>query len=237
VIRGGRNGAHRTAPEQEERAVFPFCPHCGHTLDQPQPVGKTVTCARCGHPIGVAFLQSKAEVIDPTEELIRRGEAARCPQCAQLVEVKTRPTGRALAPHYATAPSRRLCPGSGKELAAPPKATAGKDLSGYMTRDVIRVVVCGRDDDPRIEELTLEYLDKSDRVRLQIEALREILGTGFRMKDYPAPLRQPELAVWGNATACAIAKRHPQGGFQQPTDAEAAHILEDLRQNRPLFFA
>jgi DNA-directed RNA polymerase subunit RPC12/RpoP len=220
--------------------VFPFCPHCGHTLDQPQPAGQAVICARCGQQVGVVALPQETVVINQAEELVQRGLAARCPHCAQLVEVKARGTGRALVPHYATAPSRRLCPGSGKELAAEPAAAppapAGKDLSGFMTRDVIRVVACRRESDPQIEELTLEYLDRSDRVRLQIEALRDLLGTDFRMKDYPAALRRPELAVWGNATACVIARRHPQGGFQQPTDAEVAHILEDLKQNRPLFF-
>jgi DNA-directed RNA polymerase subunit RPC12/RpoP len=227
--------------DREGRPVFPFCPHCGHTLDQPQPAGQVVVCARCGFQIGVASLPPKTEVIDTTEELIQRGLAARCPQCGQLVEIKARGTARALVPHYATAPQRKLCPGSGKELtaapAAPPKAPAGKDLSALRIREVIRVVACRRESDPQIEELTLEYLDRSDRVRLQIEALREILGSDFRMKDYPPALRRPELAVWGNATACVIAKRHPQGGYQQPSDAEIAHILEDLKQNRPLFFA
>ena len=221
--------------------MFPFCPHCGHTLDQPQPAGQPVVCARCGRQVGVVSLPEKAVVTDQAEELVQRGVAARCPHCAQLVEVKARGTGRAFVPHYATAPQRLLCPGSGKELtaasAAPSKAPAGKDLSGFMTREVIRVVACVRASDARIEELTLEYLDRSDRVRLQIEALRTILGTDFRMKDYPPSLRRPDLAVWGNATTCVIARRHPQGGYQQPTDTEVADILVDLWQHGPLFFA
>src|SRR5436190_3558767 len=129
-------------------------------------------------------------MIDPTEELVQRGLAARCPHCGQLVEVKARRTGKAFVPHYATVSQRKMCPGSGKELAAAPavpsKTPAGKDLSSFMTREVIRVVACRRETDPQIEELTLDYLDRSDRVRLQIEALRDLLGTDFRMKDYPA---------------------------------------------------
>jgi hypothetical protein len=220
--------------------MFPFCPHCGGSLDQQQIPGQMLVCAQCRKQVGVVPMPTKKVVVDQAEELVRRGVAARCPQCQQLVEVRASPAGTSLAPHLANATPRKMCPGSGKPLAseagAAKKPPAGKDLSAFMTRDRIRVISCAKTADPLIEELTLEYLDKADRVRLQIEALRELLGADFRMKAYPQLLSRADLAVWGNANDCVIARRHPQGGYQPLTDAEVAQVLEDLKQHRQLFF-
>jgi hypothetical protein len=211
-----------------------------------------VTCLNCGQQVGVVPFPDAPKVVDQAEELIRSGAAARCPHCRQLVEAKPQGAGRALARHFAPSGPRKLCPGSGQQMggapaapapaaAAPAKAPAaakppaGKDLSAYMTRDLVRVVSCQGSADPQIEELTLEYLDKSDRVRLQVESLREILGPDFRMLDYPAALSRPHLAVWGNATACIVAKRHAQGGYQTLSDAEVGQVVADLKANRRLF--
>jgi DNA-directed RNA polymerase subunit RPC12/RpoP len=224
--------------------MFPFCPHCGRSLDQPQIPGQMAVCAHCGQQVGVVPLPAAPKVVDQAEELIRSGTAARCPHCAQLVEVKAQEAVRSLARHFAPATPRRLCPGSGQQVgttpaapAAPANPPARKDLSAYMTRDLVRVVSCRAAADPQIEELALEYLDKSDRVRLQVEALREILGADFRMRDYPPALNRPHLAVWGNAASCIVAKRHAQGGYQTMDDAEIGQVLADLNANRRLFFA
>ncbi len=222
--------------------MFPFCPRCGHFLDQEQPSGKMVICARCGGEVGVISPPTTPVVIDQTEDLLRRGVAARCPACGQVVEVKVRGSDRALVPHFAVGPQRKICPGGGKPLEAPPQTAAApspgrKDLSALMTRDRIRVIVCRKDSDPTVEELTLEYLDKSDRIRLQIEALRELLGRDFRMKPYPPPLNRAHLAVWGNASECVVARKHERGGFEPMSDAEIAQILTDLQQHRPRFFS
>jgi hypothetical protein len=221
--------------------MFPFCPDCGAFLDQEQVPGQAVVCACCGQRVGICPVPQQAQVVDPTEELIRSGAAARCPLCGQLVELRERTTGKVYVPHYA-AGSQKMCPGGGKPLAAPAASPpegppGGKDLRALMTRDVIRVVLCPRAAAPQIEELTLEYLDKSDRVRTQIEALRELLGPAFRMKPYPPPLNRPQLAVWGDANACVVARKHPQGGFEPMADAELALVVTDLAQHRQLFFA
>jgi hypothetical protein len=103
-----------------------------------------------------------------------------------------------------------------------------------MTRDAVRLVSCRRGEEPRIEELALEYLDKTDRVRIQIEALRDILGASFRLRDYPAALAKPELAVWGHATACVIGKKHAQGGYETLSNAEIATVVQDCRTRSDL---
>jgi DNA-directed RNA polymerase subunit RPC12/RpoP len=228
--------------------MFEFCPHCGQSVGQEQAPGQEVVCKHCGHRIGVVPTPPKAAVVDRTEELIRAGTAARCPVCAQVVELRGQGGARTFAPHYATAAPRKVCPGTGKppavgptphpasDPAPPKKAQVGKDLSAFLTRDRIRVALGRRDAEPQIEELTLEYLDKSDRVRLQIEALREILGPDFRMRDYPPALGRPHLAIWGGAAACVAAGRHPQGGYQSLADAELAQVLDDFRQRKELFF-
>src|SRR2546423_120248 len=106
-------------------------------------------------------------------------------------------------------------PCGGTALGAP----AGGPPGGSRSRGK-----CGRAGDPKIEELTLEYLDKKDRVRLQIEALRDVLGTDFRLGPYPAALHRPHLAVWGNATHCVVAAKHDQGGFQLMADADLRQV-------------
>jgi hypothetical protein len=177
-----------------------------------------------------------------TEELIRQGLAARCPTCHQVVETRANGTARSFVPHFLQAGQRKICPNSGKQVATEPapaplqRPPTGKDLSAFLTRDFLKVILSKREAEPSIEELTLEYLDKSDRVRLQIEALREMLGPDFRMKPYPRELQKPFLAVWGNAGACVIAKKHAQGGYQQMSDGEAKSVLEDINRHKALFY-
>lgn len=152
---------------------------------------------------------------------------------------------QAFVPHFTPSAQRKMCPNSGKPV-APDKApagagsankpAAGKDLSAFMNREFIRVVACAKQGDPTIEELTLEYLDKADRVRIQIEAVRDILGTGFRMMPYPASLNRPHLAVWANPARCVVAKKHDQGGYQPMSEPEIKQVVEDMRRCRQLFF-
>jgi DNA-directed RNA polymerase subunit RPC12/RpoP len=216
--------------------MFSFCPHCGQSLDQEQSAGQAVACIHCGKPIGVVVPGAPPVIVDRADELIRQGAAIRCPLCSQLVELK----GRSVAPHFAKAGERKLCPQSGKPVATPtPKihAGVGKDLRHLLTRESIRVVSCRRGGQPRIEELALAFLDKQDRVRLQIEALRDILGPDFRMRDYPANLSRPSLAVWGSPDLCVVARKHERGGYAALTDAEIAEVVGDLRQHPELFFA
>jgi hypothetical protein len=216
--------------------MFSFCPHCGGSIDREQRAGQTIVCAHCRKPIGAVLKEAAPVVVDQAEELIRTGVAARCPLCEQMVELR----GQAFAPHF-TAGVRKLCPQSGKPsaLAAPtPQPPAGgKDLSAFMTRESIRVVSCKRGAPPRIEELTLEYLDKKDRVRLQIEALRDILGPAFRLRDYPAALSRTGVAVWSSQAACVVGKVRSDGGYQSLSDAEIAAVLDDLRKPGEPFFA
>jgi hypothetical protein len=215
--------------------MFSFCPHCGGSLDQEQHAGQTIVCIHCRKPIGAVLKEAAPVVVGQAEELIRTGVAARCPLCQQMVELR----GQAFAPHF-TAGVRKLCPQSGKPaaLAAPtPQPPAGgKDLSPFMTRESIRLVSYRRGAEPRIEELTLEYLDKKDRVRLQIEALRDILGPDFRMRDYPAALRRTGLAVWSSEVACVVGSSRADGGYHSMADAEIAAVLEDLRWTAASFF-
>lgn len=197
-----------------------------------------LVCAHCGKDIGfVGAVQRSA--VDETEQRILAGTAARCPVCQQAVELKSAADIKSLVPHYSPIQPRKICPGSGKPLVVTPPALqltpTGKDLSAYLTRDVLKVIRCSKDGAPSIEVLTLEYLDKSERVRIQIEALREMLGPGFRMREYPPSLSKPLLGVWGSADACVVAVKHPQGGYQSVADAEVAAVLADLRQ-KDLFF-
>jgi hypothetical protein len=121
---------------------------------------------------------------------------------------------------------------------APAKTTIGKtDGSAEVTRDQVKVVACRKDANPTIETLTVSYQNKSDRIRLQIEALRTLMGASFQMHDYPPALRKPHLAVWGNASVCIVARKHPQGGCQSLESAELSQVAADLQQNRPQFFS
>lgn len=223
--------------------MFDFCPHCSQSIQQEQVPGRMLVCEHCGKDIGfVGAVQLSA--VDETDELIRAGAVARCPVCQQAVAWKA--GARTLVPHYVAGGARKICPGSGKPVTpvahapgSPGNApgSPGKDLRSLMTRDVIRTVSCVKDAEPRIEVLTLEYLDKSERVRIQIEALRAMLGADFRLRDYPPSLRRPHLAVWGDAAACFVAAKHAGGGFQSLADADLAGVLADLKANRSLFFA
>jgi len=214
--------------------MFSFCPHCGQTIGGSEQVeGKMLVCPACGKPIGMMAAPKKV-LVDQTDELIRKGTAARCQVCHQVVEVRA---GGTLVPHHARG-QKKICPGSGKpfqEPEPPRPPVERKDLNDLMTRDVIKVILCKRNAEPSIEELTLEYLDKSDRVRLQIEALRDMLGPDFRMKPYPPQLGRNDLALWGNAAAFVVARRHERGGYHQMSDADIAVVLEDIRNCRSMF--
>lgn len=210
--------------------MFEFCPHCGGSIGQEQVTGKLLVCRACGKPIGVVAAAPTA-IVDRAQELIRSGAAERCSLCGQLVAVKVRDGVRAFVPHRA-AGKAGVCPNSGKPLTASPNALGPGEL-----REVIRVVRCERGANPSIEELTLEVLDPADRVRLHVEALRAILGSAFRMADYPAALARPQLARWTSAIACVVGKRHPGGGLQPLSDAEIAEVVDDLAHHRALFFA
>jgi hypothetical protein len=208
-----------------------FCPHCGQ-LGGLVRKEQTILCSKCGRLV-TTITPVKRVVVDQADELIRQGTAARCPQCAQLVELR----GKTLAPHYASG-SRMLCPGSAKPpaAAAAHPASGSKDLSALMTREVIRVVSCKKGEGPRIEELTLAYLDKRDRVRVQIDAVRDILGADFRLRDYPPALARPQLAVWAGGAICVVGKRHANGGYQAMAENELAAVVADLQQHAGLFF-
>ena len=242
-----------------------FCPGCGGSIDQVQAGGKPVTCMHCGRLVGVATEGPKKVVVDQTDEQILGGNIARCPSCQQVVQLKIAGWEKTFVPHY-TPGQKKMCPSSGKQpptapvaTLAPPAAPAasqasipppsaspspfptvktpgGRDLSKYYSKELIRVVACSKGQDPTIEELSLQYLDKSDRVRTQIEALRDILGQTFRMKDYPPALGRPHLALWNHATGCVIAKKHPQGGYQPTTDQELIEVVGDIRQHPLAFF-
>ncbi len=214
--------------------MFSFCHHCGDAIDQEQVVGEILICQHCRQTIGVVLAAPRAVVIDQTEELIRQGVVARCAVCQQTVEVKVRGAMRSLVPHAAKGEPRKVCPGGGKLM---PAAKEAHYLKAYMTTDVISVIRFAKGAEPTIEALTLDYLDKADRVRLQIEAVRELLGASFRMQDYPPSLGMPTLAVWRSAEACVVAKRNPQGGYQAMSASEISQVLDDIRLARATFFA
>jgi DNA-directed RNA polymerase subunit RPC12/RpoP len=219
--------------------MFEFCPHCGGSIDQEQVAGQVVDCQHCGKHIGVVAAPAPTVVVDQAEELIQAGTAARCPLCQQLVALKVRDGARSFVPHRG-AGKQALCPTSGKPSTAAADAArrtvGGKDLSAFI-KEAVRVISCRPTGNPSIEELLLEYLDKADRVRIQIEALREMLGPEFRMADYPRVLGRTHLAIWASAATCVVGKRHGQGGVESMTDAEIAAVLNDLAQHRALFFA
>jgi hypothetical protein len=236
----------------EKLVMFDFCPHCGNTLGgQDQVAGHMVVCRTCGKDIGIVSNPSEKVLIDQAAEIIQSGTAARCPVCNQLVQIKTTGTGRSLVPHAGAGGKPRMCPGGGKPVATAPSAVApvqavtaatpakkpGKDLSAYMNREHIQVVACRREGGPTIEVLDLEYLDRADRVRLQIEALRDILGKAFQMRPYPPSLQRPQLAVWANADGCVVGKKHEQGGYQPLSAEEVKQVIADMQAQRQLFFS
>ncbi len=219
--------------------MYPFCPHCGQTLEMDQVPGRMLVCEYCGKDIGFVGAAQRAAG-DESAELIRGGTVARCPVCQQLVEVKSSGPARTIAPHYGTIEKRKICPGSSKPVTADPptpaKPAPAKDLSKWMSRDVIKVLFAPKNAEPRIEVLTLEYLDKTERVRIQIQALREILGGDFHLCDYPPALKKPHLAVWAGANECVVAKKHERGGFESIPDGEVLAVLADMRQHPAAFF-
>jgi DNA-directed RNA polymerase subunit RPC12/RpoP len=206
-----------------------FCPHCGEIGGLRQE-GQAMVCSRCGKQAGSIPAPTAAVVVNQADELIRQGAAARCPQCNALVELR----GTLLARHFAA--PRKLCPGSGKSPTASPPSTVGKDLNALMTRESIRVVSCRRGGSPRVEELSLAYLDKSDRVRVHIDALRDMLGLQFRMREYPRALGRAQFAVWASSDMCVVGKKHERGGLQPMTDTELSHIVTDLQLRAARFF-
>jgi hypothetical protein len=219
---------------------YEFCYHCGNSIDQNQVEGQTLVCKHCGQTLGV--VSRPQQVVVETKPM-----QPQCPVCAQFVDVKASGGVTSFVPHFLPG-QRKMCANSGKPAARapspeagtapPPRAhitSSGKDLSRHMTRDVIRVVACLGNDAPSVEELTLEYLDKSDRVRLQIDALRDILGPRFQMKAYPASLGRPDLAMWANDAGLVIARKHAQGGYQSMSDQELQAVLHELSVQRTLF--
>jgi hypothetical protein len=105
-----------------------------------------------------------------------------------------------------------------------------------MYRDVVRAICCRKNADPTIEEFTFEYEEKTDRLRVQAEMIRSILGPKFQIKPYPAQLKKPHLFLWGNANICVIARKQDQGGLQSMPDLEIQFVVEDLGFHKPLFF-
>src|SRR5262249_14206782 len=156
-----------------------------------QIAGRMLVCGKCGKDIGFVG-GAQRHVAGEAESRIAAGTAGRCSVCQQGVEVKS---NKSVAPHYRPG-ERASGPGKGEPAApvahAPGASPVGRPLpaklAAHMTRDVLKVISCTRGGDARIEVLTLEYLDKSERVRIQIEALRDMLGHVFRMADYPTVL-------------------------------------------------
>jgi hypothetical protein len=224
--------------------MFSFCHHCGGSINQNQVAGQRLVCTWCKKEIGVVEAEEPERiVVDKTEALVQSGKVAHCPECHRLVEIREKKGRRSLAPHMGAGPSR-MCIFSGKPAPAvptpadvPARPATSKDLSGYVTRESITVVACGKTGEPTFEVLTLEYLDKTDRVRVQIDAVRDILGGAFKMMSYPAPLKKPYLAVWSTPARCVVARRHAQGGYEAMPDRELPGLAEELKKNRNLFFA
>jgi hypothetical protein len=224
--------------------MFSFCQHCGGAVNQNQVAGQRLVCKWCKKEIGVVEAEEPERVVvDKTEALVQSGKVARCPECQRLVEVREKKGRRSLAPHMGAGPAR-MCIFSGKPAPAvplpedvPQRPVTSKDLSGYVTRESITVIACGKTGEPTFEVLTLEYLDKTDRVRVQIDAVRDILGGAFKMLSYPAALKKPHLAVWSTPARCVVARRHAQGGYEAMPDSELPGLVEELKKNRNLFFA
>ncbi|MBY0524630.1 MAG: hypothetical protein K2R98_14600 [Gemmataceae bacterium] len=93
--------------------MIDFCIHCGRNIgNAPSPNG-IITCQTCGKSFKLAPAAPK-QMIDANEDLIRRGVAARCSLCQQVVEVKG--TGaKAFVPHFLKG-ERKMCRNSGKPI-------------------------------------------------------------------------------------------------------------------------
>jgi hypothetical protein len=222
--------------------MFQFCHHCGKGINQDQVPGQRIVCVWCKKEIGVVSEPKKEVYIDKTDELLRTGSVAKCPECQRLVEVRQKSGRRSLAPHMGAGPSR-MCIFSGKPAPAvptpdgePQRPATSKDLSGYMNRQEVKVVACTKFGDPSIEVLNLEYLDKTDRIRVQIDAVRDILGGVFKMVDYPGIFKRPQLALWTTATRVVVARKHAQGGYEPMPDVELREICDEVRNHRQCFF-
>jgi hypothetical protein len=235
--------------------MLEFCPQCGE-IGGLQRQGQSLICSRCGREAGLVPVAPERVLVNQADEMVRQGTAAHCPVCRQLVDLR----GERLARHFDPAGPRRLCAGSGQSIGTltpgEPAARASAQpqdsgstlarnagspgmnprLAAHMTRELIRVVSCRENAVPQIEELSLAYLDKADRVRVQIDALRDILGPSFQMRDYPPALARPRLTVWSSAGMCVVGKRHDHGGYQPMSDVELAAVVADLQQHTALFF-
>ena len=88
--------------------MYAFCPHCGQTIEQEQTDGCMLVCIHCGEPIGMV-----GEALAETAEPRVSGNAARCGQCGQLVEIAS--ATKTFVPHYRSEETRKICPGSGKK--------------------------------------------------------------------------------------------------------------------------
>jgi DNA-directed RNA polymerase subunit RPC12/RpoP len=226
--------------------MFDFCQNCGASIGQNQVEGQFMTCRECGARIGFVEVPKKI-VVDGTQREIDQGNAARCPVCQQAVALKATGSHKAFVPHFTTGGPRKMCPSSGKPVSSTPAIPAtpspiqrpktSKDLSKFYTRECVRVILLRRTGDPTIEELNLEYLDKTARVRTQVEALKDILGPAFQLRAYPTALNRPHLAVWGNAEGCVIARKHPQGGFEPMPDEELLAVAKEAARERRALFA
>ena len=150
--------------------MFEFCPHCGQTVEQEQIVGNMLVCQKCGKDIGFVGAVQRSGVTE-TEQRLPAGTAAACPNCQQIVELTT--TGAAKRSCRITATRARSVRAAASRLVSlqPPPQPRARTWLRFMTRDVIKLVYCPKNAVLRIEVLTLEYLDKSDRVRIQVEAL------------------------------------------------------------------
>lgn len=96
--------------------TYSFCQHCGGTISQEQVNEKIMICIWCGKPIGTPKAPEPKKMIDATEDLLRRGVAARCSLCRQVVELKNSGGKKSFVPHYGKGEKKKICPNSGKPI-------------------------------------------------------------------------------------------------------------------------
>lgn len=113
---------------QPQQQMFNFCPHCGKGINQPQVPGQKVFCRYCGKDIGTPSVISAALSAgtvhtvrpatgpDPNEELIKKGVAAHCRFCNQVVQVKGSGENKTFVPHYGPGPGKKICKSSGRRI-------------------------------------------------------------------------------------------------------------------------